>query len=76
MVDTQVKKEVLVSDVLVDREFPDVLSKELPGVPPERQVEFTIDLVLGASQIPNVSYRLAPPEMQELSSLLQELLGK
>ena len=49
--------------------------EELPGVPPERQIEFRIDLVLGVAPIAEVSYRLAPPEMQDLSSQLQELLG-
>ena len=50
--------------------------EELPGVPPERQVEFRIDLVPGVAPIAKASYHLAPPEMQELSSQLQELLGK
>ena len=63
VVDTQVGEQVLVSDVPVVREFDDVFPKELPGVPPERQVEFRIDLVLGAAPITKVPYRLAPPEM-------------
>ena len=45
-------------------------------MPPERQVEFGIELVPGAAPITKAPYRLAPPEMQELSSQLQELLGK
>ena len=43
---------------------------------PVRQVEFRIDLIPGAAPIAKAPYRLAPPEMQELSSQLQELLGK
>ena len=43
---------------------------------PERQVEFRIDLVPGATRIAKAPYRLTPPEMKELSSQLQELLGK
>ena len=35
-------------------------------MPPERKVEFHVDLVTGAAQIAKVPYRLAPPEMQEL----------
>ena len=58
------------------RESPDVFPKDFSGVPPERQVEFRIDLVPGAAPIAKAPYRLAPPEMQELSSQLQELLGK
>ena len=44
-------------------EFRDVLPEELHGVPPERQVEFHLDLVLGATPIAKAPYRLAPPEM-------------
>ena len=45
-------------------------------MPTERQVEFRIDLIPGAAPIPKAPYRLAPPEMQELSTQLQELLDK
>ena len=51
-------------------EFPDVFPEELPGVPPERQVEFHVDLVPGAAPISKAPYRLAPLDMQELSSQL------
>ena len=43
--------------------FPNVFPEELPGVPPERQVEFQIDLVPGAAPIAKAPYRLAAPEM-------------
>ena len=49
-------------------EFPDMFPKDLPGVPPERQVDFQIYLILGATPIARVLYLLAPPEMQELSA--------
>ena len=58
------------------REYLDVFSEDLPRVPPERHVEFRIDLVPGAALIAKTPYRLAPPEMQELSAQLQELLDK
>ena len=78
VVDTRVGAErpSTVEEVPIVREFPDVFPEELPGVPPERQVEFHIDLIPGAAPIAKAPYRLAPPEMQELSSQLQELLGK
>ena len=44
-------------------EFPDVFPEELSSVPPERQVEFQIDLVPGAVPMAKAPYRLAPPEM-------------
>ncbi|GJX88193.1 putative reverse transcriptase domain-containing protein [Tanacetum coccineum] len=45
-------------------------------LPPSRQVEFQIDLVLGAAPVARTPYRLAPSEMKELSIQLQELLEK
>jgi hypothetical protein len=70
------EKEKEVKDVAVVRDFPDVFPKDLPGVPPSRQVEFRIDLIPGAAPVAKSPYRLAPSEMQELSSQLQELLDK
>ncbi|KAI3752357.1 hypothetical protein L2E82_24335 [Cichorium intybus] len=57
-------------------EFPDVFPDDLPGLPPNRQVEFRIDLIPRAAPVAKSPYRLAPSEMQELSSQLQELLDK
>ncbi|KAJ9536105.1 hypothetical protein OSB04_un000715 [Centaurea solstitialis] len=65
------KKEI--ADVDVVREFPDVFPEELPGLPPERQVEFHIDLTPGAAPIARAPYRLAPTEMKEMMTQLQEL---
>nr|GEW96365.1 putative reverse transcriptase domain-containing protein [Tanacetum cinerariifolium] len=47
--------------------------KDFLGLPPARQVEFQIDLVPGAAPVARTPYRLAPVEMQELSTQLQEL---
>ncbi|GKD69352.1 putative reverse transcriptase domain-containing protein [Tanacetum coccineum] len=47
--------------------------KDLTGLPPARQVEFQIDLVLGAAPVARAPYLLAPAKMQELSTQLQEL---
>nr|GFB19766.1 putative reverse transcriptase domain-containing protein [Tanacetum cinerariifolium] len=47
--------------------------KDLPGLPPVRQVEFQIDLIPRAVPVARAPYRLAPSEMQELSNQLQEL---
>ncbi|CAH1449799.1 unnamed protein product [Lactuca virosa] len=56
--------------------FPDVFPEDLPGIPPERQVEFRIDLVPGATPVTKSPYRLALAKMQELSSQLNELINK
>ena len=64
------------NDVPILQEYLDVFLEDFPRVPSERQVEFKIDLVPCAAPIANASYLLAPPEMQELSTQLQELLDK
>ncbi|GJS04076.1 putative reverse transcriptase domain-containing protein [Tanacetum coccineum] len=63
-------------DVPIIRDLPEVFPKELPGLPPPRQVEFRIDLVPRAAPAACAPYRLAPSEMRELSVQLQELLEK
>ena len=74
--DTRVSARSTFDQIPVVSEYPDVFPDDLPGLPPSRQVEFRIDLVPGAAPIARVPYRLAPPEMQELSTQLQELLDK
>ncbi|GKB48463.1 putative reverse transcriptase domain-containing protein [Tanacetum coccineum] len=54
----------------------DVFPDDLSGLPPQRQVEFRIDLIPGATPVAKSPYRLAPSEMQELSEKLQELQDK
>ncbi|XP_042466024.1 uncharacterized protein LOC122048535 [Zingiber officinale] len=64
------------SDVAIVREFPDVFPDELPGLPPKRQVEFTIELVPGTAPVSRTPYRMAPKELEELKVQLQELLDR
>ncbi|GKD77478.1 hypothetical protein Tco_1340099, partial [Tanacetum coccineum] len=68
--------EKRLEDILVVREFPEVFPEDLPGLPLIRQVEFQIDLILGATPVARAPYRLAPSEMQELSNQLQELADR
>ncbi|GJT49741.1 putative reverse transcriptase domain-containing protein [Tanacetum coccineum] len=69
-------KEKRLKDVPTVRNFPEVFPEDLPGLPPIRQVEFQIDLVPGAALVARAPYRLAPLEMEELSTQLQELSDK
>ncbi|GJU05352.1 putative reverse transcriptase domain-containing protein [Tanacetum coccineum] len=69
-------EEKRLEDVPIVREFPEVFPEDLPRLPPARQVEFQIDLVPGAAPVAQAPYRLAPAEMQELSTQLQELSEK
>ncbi|GKC65462.1 putative reverse transcriptase domain-containing protein, partial [Tanacetum coccineum] len=50
--------------------------EDLPGLPPTRQVEFQIDLILGAAPVARAPYRLSPSEMKELSEQLKEVFDK
>ena len=62
--------------ILVVCEFPDVFPEELPGLPPDREVEFTIELIPGTALISRRSYRMLPNELAELKNQLKELLDK
>nr|GEY73027.1 reverse transcriptase domain-containing protein [Tanacetum cinerariifolium] len=53
-----------------------VVTEDLPGLPPTRQVVFQIDLIPDAAPVARAPYRLAPPEMKELSEQLKELSDK
>ena len=57
-------------------EYEDVFLDELPGLPPQRVVDFCIELHLGTSPISMTPHRMAPVELQELKVQLQELLDK
>ncbi|KAJ9546482.1 hypothetical protein OSB04_019025 [Centaurea solstitialis] len=66
------ERKMSVADVPVVSEYPDVFPEDLPGIPPEREVEFGIDLVPETAPVARTPYRLAPPELQELSNQLQD----
>ena len=57
-------------------EFPDVFPEEFPGLPPEIEIEFCIDVVTGTNLISMPPYRMAPAELNDLNEQLKELLGQ
>ena len=59
----------------VVQEFLEVF-QEVPGLPPDREIEFAIELVPGTAPISKAPYRMAPAELAELKKQLQELLDK
>ncbi|GJT88686.1 putative reverse transcriptase domain-containing protein [Tanacetum coccineum] len=63
-------------DVSIVRDFSEVFPEDLPGLPPTRQVKFQINLVPGVAPVARALYRIAPTELQELSTQLQELSNK
>ncbi|GKE01114.1 putative reverse transcriptase domain-containing protein, partial [Tanacetum coccineum] len=68
--------EPKLSDIFMVRDYVDVFPEDLSRLPPQRQVEFHIDLVPGATPVGKSPYHLAPLEMQELYGQLQELQDK
>ena len=69
-------KEIKLEDIPVVKEFPDKFSEDLPGVPPDREVEFTIELKQGTEPIAQRPYKMGPQEMEELKERLDDLIAK
>jgi hypothetical protein len=65
-----------IHQILVVCEFLDVFLDELPGLPPDRDVEFGIELVPGIAPISRRPYRMPPDDLTELKKQLEELLKK
>ena len=70
------KKGTLVDEIPVVREFADVFPNDIASLPPDREVEFTIDLIPETEPISIPPYRMAPAELRELKAQLEELLSK
>ncbi|CAH9086750.1 unnamed protein product, partial [Cuscuta epithymum] len=68
------KEGTNIDDVRVVCKYPDVFPKDLPGLPPDREIEFVIEVEPGTKPISIPPYRMAPAELNELKTQLQELL--
>ena len=75
VVDTR-SSEVRFEDVPVVRDFLDVFPDDLPGLPPEQEIDFPIDLVPDTALISLPPYRMAPAELKELKTQLQDLMDR
>jgi hypothetical protein len=64
------------SKVSVVNEFPDVFPEELLGMPPDRDIEFVIELKPGTAPIYKTPVRMTTPELAELKEYIKELLEK
>jgi hypothetical protein len=60
-------------NIHVVKDFPDVFPEELPGMPPDREVEFVIDLLPGTAPISKRPYKMSVEELKELKKQLTEL---
>jgi hypothetical protein len=68
--------ELKLEDIHVVREFPDVFPDDLAGMPPERAIEFKIELQPGTTLIAKAPYNMSHVELKELKIKLQGLLDK
>ena len=68
--------QVDVEKTPIVREFPDVFPEELSGIPLEREMDLSIDIVPGTAPMSRAPYRMAPTKLKELKSQLQELMDK
>jgi hypothetical protein len=68
--------ELPLRKILVVYEYADVFPDDLPGMLPDRDIEFAIELQPGTTPISKRSYRMPPAELAELKKQLQELLDK
>jgi hypothetical protein len=64
------------SEVPVVNEFPDVFPEELPGMPPDRDIEFVIELKSVTAPIYKTPYRMATLELAKLKEHIKKLLEK
>ena len=76
IMDKKKEDKLKLEDVPIVRDFGDVFPEDLPGLPPDREIEFEIELAPGTGPISKAPYRMAPAELKELHEQLQELLNK
>ena len=65
-----------VENIPVVREFPYVFLEELPGISLEKEMDLSIEIVPGTTPMSRAPNRMAPTELKELKSQLQELMDK
>jgi hypothetical protein len=69
-------RAIALEDIRVVQDFPDVFPKELPGMPPDRDIEFLIELLPGTPPISKRPYRMPVNELVELKKQIAELQAK
>ena len=69
-------EEKPLENIKVVCEYPDVFPEELPGMPPDRDIEFSIELVPGTAPISKRPYRMDVKDLVELKKQIEELLEK
>jgi hypothetical protein len=70
------ESDISPSDIPIVSEYLDVFPADITSLPPEREIEFSIDLIPGAEPVSVAPYRMSPLELKELKSQLEELIQK
>ena len=70
------QKVTRMEDIPIVKEFPNVFPDDISGLSPDREMEFTIDLIPGTEPISIPPFRMVPVELRELKAQLEELLSK
>ena len=70
------ENQAVIDKLQVVCDFPEVFPDEIPDVPPEREIEFSIDLVPGTKPVSMAPYRMSASELAELKKQLEDLLEK
>jgi hypothetical protein len=68
-------KGKVLEDIKVVNEYPNVFPDDLPGMPPDRDIEFSIELLLGTAPISKRPYRMDVKDLTELKKQIEELLS-
>ncbi|KAL5553908.1 hypothetical protein UlMin_041309 [Ulmus minor] len=63
---TSIEQNSKLEDIAIVKDFPEVFPDDLPGIPPDREIEFEIELLPGTTPISKAPYRMAPTELKEL----------
>ena len=67
---------VVQEEVQVVKDYPDVFPEELPGMPPDRYIEFLIELLPGTGPISKRPYGMLANDLEEIKKQIKELLEK
>jgi hypothetical protein len=67
---------ISLNEIGIVREYPDIFTEELPGMPPDRDIEFIIELLPGTPSISKRPYRMHVNELVELKKQIAELQSK
>ena len=67
---------VVQEEVSVVKDYPDVFPEELPGMPPDRDIEFLLELLPGTGPISMRPFRMPANDLEEIKKKIKELLEK